>query len=178
MCVLPGCANYAKKYDNNTIIIKKNGSVVEVAVEDFKDSSVREEELTSYVEEQIQSYNDANGKGAIKKKSINTDDMSKVKLVLTYKNIESFNGFNLQECKLDDFSNIKESELNGSYTSSEGKKVEYNDLQDIDKAKVFIVPEAADIVISGDVLYYNEEVSVKDDIMTTTGKDNAIIIYK
>ena len=147
-------------------------------MEDFKDSSVGGEELTSYVEEQIHSYNDANGKGAIKKKSINTDDMSQVKLVLTYKNIESFNGFNLQECKLDNFSNMKESELNGSYTSSEGKKVEYNDLQDIDKAKVFIVSEAADIVVSGDVLYYNEEVSVKDDIVTTTGKDNAIIIYK
>lgn len=134
--------------------------------------------MTSYVEEQIQAYNDANGKGAIKKKSINTEDMSKVKLVLAYKNIESFNGFNLQDCKLDNFSALKESELKGSYTSLEGEKVEFKDLQDTDKAKVFIVSEAADIVVSGDVLYYNEEASVKDDIVTTTGKDNAIIIYK
>lgn len=178
MCVLSGCANYANKYDKSTIIIKKNNSIVEVAVENFKDSSVKEEELASYVEEQIQSYNDENGKGKIKKKSIHTEDMSKVKLVLTYKNIESFNGFNLQECRLDDLSNIKESELKGSYTSAEGKKVEYKDLRDIDKAKVFIVSEAADIVVSGDVLYYSEEASFKDGIVTTTGKDNAIIIFK
>lgn len=178
MCVLSGCANYANKYDKSTIIIKKNNSIVEVAVENFKDSSVKEEELTSYIEEQIKSYNDENGKGKVKKKSIYTEDMSKVKLVLAYKNVESFNGFNLQECRLDDLSNIKESELKGSYTSAEGKKVEYEDLQDVDKAKVFIVSEAADIVVRGDVLYYSEEASLKDDIITTTGKDNAVIIFK
>lgn len=178
MCILSGCANYANKYDKNTIIIKKNNSIVEVAVEDFKDSSVKEEELISYIEDQIKSYNDENGKGKVTKKSINTEDMSKVKLVLAYKNIESFNGFNLQECRLDALSNIKKSELKGSYTSAEGKKVEYEDLQDVDKANVFIVSEAADIVVSGDVLYYSEEASLKDDIVTTTGKDNAVIIFK
>lgn len=178
MCVLSGCANYANKYDKSTIIIKKNNSIVEVAVENFKDSSVKEEELVSYIEDQIKSYNDENGKGKVTKKSINTEDMSKVKLVLAYKNVETFNGFNLQECRLDALSNIKESELKGSYTSAEGKKVEYEDLQDVDKANVFIVSEAADIVVSGDVLYYSEEASLKNDIVTTTGKDSAVIIFK
>ncbi len=178
MCVLSGCANYANKYDKNTIIIKKNNSIVEVAVENFKDSSVKEEELISYIEDQIKSYNDENGKGKVTKKSINTEDMSKVKLVLAYKNIESFNSFNLQECRLDALSNIKKSELKGSYTSAEGKKVEYEDLKDVDKANVFIVSEAADIVVSGDVLYYSEEASLKDGIVTTTGKDNVVIIFK
>lgn len=176
--VLSGCTNYAKKYDKNTIIVKKNDSIVEVAVENFEDSSIKEEELTSYIEEQIEAYNDENGKKEIKKKSIDTSDMSKVKLVLTYKNIESYNSFNLQECKLDDFSNIKESELKGTYTSAEGKSVAYKDLEDVDKAKVFIVSEETDIVVSGDILYYNAEVSVEDGIVTTTGEDNAIIIFK
>lgn len=177
ICVLFGCGNYAKKYDKSTVIVKKNYSVVEVAVENFEDSSVKEEELEDYVKEQIQTYNDENG-NKIKKKSIDTDDMSKVKLVLTYKDIESFNGFNLQECKLGDFSDMKESELNGTYTSAEGKSVKYKNLKDVDNASVFIVPEATDVVVSGDILYYNEEASVKDGVVTTTGKDKAIIIFK
>lgn len=178
MCVLLGCTNYAKKYDKNTIVIKKNDSIVEIAVEDFKDSSIKAEDLTSYVEEQINDYNNNNGKNKIKKKSIDTEDMSKVKLVLTYKDMESYNGFNSQECKLDNFSNIKESELKGTYTSAEGKSVKYADLKDADKAKVLIVSEAVNVVVSGDILYYNSEVSVKDGVVTTTGKDNAIIIFK
>ena len=177
ICMLSGCTNYAKKYDKSTIIVKKNHSIVEVAVENFKGSSVKAEELEDYVKEQIQTYNDENGK-KIKKKSIDTENMSKVKLVLTYKDIESFNGFNLQECKLGDFSDMKVSELKGTYTSADGKSVTYKNLKDVDKANVFIVPEATDVVVNGDILYYNEEASVKDGVVTTTGKDNAIIIFK
>lgn len=178
MCVLLGCTNYAKKYDKNTIVIKNNDSIVEVAVEDFEDSSIKEEELTSYVEQQIDDYNNENGNNKIKKKSIDTEDMSKVKLVLTYKDMESYNGFNSQECTLDDFSNIKESELKGTYTSAEGKSVKYADLEDTAKAKVLILSEAVNVVLGGDVLYYNSEVSVKDGVISTTGKDDAVIIFK
>lgn len=177
ICVLSGCTNYAKKYDKSTVIVKKNYSIVEVAVENFEDSSVKAEDLEDYVKEQVQMYNDENG-NKIKRKSIDTENMNKVKLVLTYKDIESFNGFNLQECKLGDFSDMKESELKGSYTSAEGKNVKYKDLKDVDKASVFIVPEATEVVVSGDILYYNKEATVKDGVVTTTGKDNAIIIFK
>lgn len=175
--VLCGCTNYAKEYDKNTLIIKGNESLVEVAVEDFKETSIKAEDLESYIEEQVTAYNDENGK-KIKKKSINTEDMSKVKLVLTYKDIESFNGFNLLECSLDSFSNIKEAELAGTYTSADGESVKYAKLDGVDKAMVLITTEATDIVVKGDILYYNDEVKVKDGVATTTGEDKAIIIYK
>jgi hypothetical protein len=34
------------------------------------------------------------------------------------------------------------------------------------------------VVVKGDILYYNKEVTVKDGVATTTGEDNAIIIYR
>ena len=38
--------------------------------------------------------------------------------------------------------------------------------------------EKTDVVVDGDILYYNKEVSVKDGVATTTGKNDAIIIFK
>ena len=118
---LTGCTNYAKEYNKNTVVIKGNGSLVEVAVEDFKDSSIKEEDLNTYIDEQITTYNEEAGKKKVKKKSIDTEDMSKVKLVLTYKDIESFNGFNALNCTLKDFSDVKESEIKGTYKSADNK---------------------------------------------------------
>lgn len=175
---LTGCTNYAKEYNKNTVVIKRNGSLVEVAVEDFKDSSIKAEELTTYIDEQITAYNGETGKNKVKKKSIDTDDMSKVKLVLTYKDIESYNGFNALDCTLKDFSDVKESELKGSFKSGEDKSVKVSDMKDVDKATVLIISEATDVVVNGNILYYNEEVKVKDNVYTTSGKDDAIIIFK
>jgi hypothetical protein len=176
-CVLTGCSSDAKKYDKNTLVVKSNGSLEEIAVEDFTDSSVQAEELEDYIDEQIADYDGDEGK-LVKKSYINTEDMSKVKLVLTYKDMEAFNGFNLLECQLDDYENMEADDLNCTYTSAEGKSVKYGDLTGTDKAKVLVLSEATDVVVKGDILYYNKEVTVKDGVATTTGEDNAIIIYK
>lgn len=174
--LLSGCGNYAKKYDKNTLIVDGD-ALIEVAVEDFKGTSVKEEGLTSYIKEQIDAFNEENGK-KIKQKSIDTEDMSKVKLVLTYKDMESYNEFNLLDCTLDKYSNIKESKLDTTYTSADGEKVKFDDLEKVKKAKVLMLSEATDIVVKGKILYYNKEVSVKDDIATTSGDKLAIIIFK
>ena len=178
VATLTGCTNYEKEYDKNTLVVKGNGSLVEVAVEDFKESSVKAEDLSTYIEEQITNYNNENGKNSVKSKALNTDDMSKVKLVISYKDIESYNGFNLLECKLQDFSEIETSDLKGTFTSVDGKSVKVKDMENTKKAKVLIISEATDVVVKGDVLYYNNEVSVKDDVVTTSGEDEAIIIFK
>ncbi len=176
--IMSGCANYEKDYDKNTLIVKKNNSLVEVAVEDFKDMSVSEGDLTTYIDGEIAAYNEGYEENSVKRMAINTENMSKVKLVLSYKNMESYNGFNLLEGILDDFSNVKEEDLKGSYTSAEGEKVSFDALSDVEDTKVLVLSEKTDVVVRGDILYYNDEVKVKDGIATCSGKDNAIIIFK
>lgn len=178
MGMLTGCTNYAKDYNKNTLIIKGNASLVEVAVEDFSESSVTDMDLVAYIDGQIEDYNSKQDKDMVKNKDLITEDMSNVKLVLTYKDMDSYNGFNLLECTLADFSEVDEDQLKGTFTSADGKSVKVGKMENTKKAKVLIMSEATDIVIDGDVLYYNREASVKDGIVTTSGKDNAIIIYK
>ncbi|MBE5923258.1 MAG: hypothetical protein E7271_02155 [Lachnospiraceae bacterium] len=175
--VLTGCTDYAEQYDKNTLVLKKNGSLVEVSVEDFKGTSVGADSLISYVESQIESYNNSAG-NVIKMESINTEDMSKVKLVVSYKDIDCYNSFNLLDYKYKDISDVKESELTGSFTSADDKKAKPADIMAEKKAKVFTVSEATDVVIKGELLYYNDEVTVKDGVATTSGKKDSIFVIR
>ena len=178
LCMLSGCTNYAKKYDENTLVVRKNGSLVEVAVENFTDSAVGASDLEAYIEGQIEDYNEEQGEKLIKNTSMDTEDMSHVKLVLTYNNMEAYNGFNLLDCVLDDFSNVASEDLKGTFKSLSGETVKVSDMEGTDKAKVLIFSEAANIVVNGDILYYNEEVTVTDDVVITNGESKAIIIFK
>lgn len=175
--LLTGCTNYAKQYDKNTLVVNRNGSLVEVSVEDFKDSSVKAEDLSAYIEEQVDNYNSDAGND-IKMVSIDTEDMSHVKLVLSYKNVESYDAFNLLEYSLTDVNNVEEASLTGSFTSAEDKKVNPADIIAEGKGKVLILSEATDVVIKGTVLYYNDEVTYKDGVATTSGEKTAVIIFK
>ena len=175
---LTGCTDYAKKYDQNTLVVKSNGTLIEVAVEDFSESSVTPEGLSVYITEQIDQYNDTQDKDMVEKDNLITEDMSEVKLVLKYKNMESYNDFNLLHCTLDDFSDVDEKSLKGTFTSADGKSVKVGKMEGVKKAKVLIISEKMDIVLDGTVLYYNKEVSVNDDVISTTGKGNAIVIFK
>ena len=175
---LMGCTDYAEEYDKNTLVVKGNGSLIEVAVEDFSESSVTSEGLSVYITEQIDEYNDAQGKDMVERDDLVTDDMSKVKLVLKYKDMDSYNGFNLLDCTLADFSDVDEKDLKGTFTSADGKSVKVGKMEGTKKAKVLIMTEKTDIILDGSILYYNKEVSVKDDVISTTGKGNAIVIFK
>ena len=175
---LMGCTDYAEEYDKNTLVVKGNGSLIEVAVEDFSESSVTSEGLSVYITEQIDEYNDAQGKDMVERDDLVTDDMSKVKLVLKYKDMDSYNGFNLLDCTLADFSDVDEKDLKGTFTSADGKSVKVGKMEGTKKAKVLIMSEKTNIILDGNVLYYNKEVSVKDGVVTTTGKGNAIVIFK
>ena len=175
--LITGCTNYAKQYDSNTLVVSRNGSLVEISVEDFKEAAVGADNISAYVEEQVDNYNN-NAGNKIKVKSINTDNLEHVKLVLSYKDIESYDEFNLLEYSLKDISDVKEEDLTGSYTSADEKKTNPSDIIAEEKGKILTISEATDVVIKGSIMYYNGEVTVKDGIATTSGKNDAVIVFK
>ena len=175
--LLTGCDNYSKQYDTNTLVVKGNGSVVEISVEDFKGATVDADGITSYVEEQIDTFNES-ADSKIKMKSIDTEDMSKVKLVLSYKDMDSFDAFNLLDYSFVDIEDAKEADLTGSFTSSDDKKTSPSEIMAEDKGMVLTITEATDVVVKGTILYYNDEVTISDGIAKTSGNKNAIIIFK
>lgn len=175
--VLTGCGASAKKYDKNTLIVNGDGSLKEIAVEDFKAASVQADDLEEYIDQQIDKYNDENGK-KVKKTYINTEDMGNVKLVISYKDIDCFNGFNLLDCKFVKFEEADKSIMSGTFSSTNGEKVKPADFTGVDKAKVLCLSEKTDVVVKGKVLYYNDQVEIKDGVISTTGEDDAVLVIK
>lgn len=173
-----GCTNYAKEYDNNTIIVNKNGSIVEVAKEDYKGTDVSAEELERYIDEQVNLYNEECGSKCIKKKALLTEDMSKTKLVLKYSSVEDYNGFNSLECILCDYEDAKDDILKGSFCNAQGESVTSDKFENTDKAKVLVISEATDLVFPKEILYYNKEVKIEKGVITSSGKEDAIVIFK
>ena len=106
------------------------------------------------------------------------EDDGTAKLTLQYQDIDSFNQFNLLQYRLENFSDIEEKTLKGTYTSSDGEKTKYADLQSVENAQVLILSEKQNVVVEGELLYYNEEVTMKDEILATTGENQAVIIFK
>lgn len=176
--VCTGCTNYAQEYSKNTLVVKSSGTLIEIAIENYKDTKVKAEDLVAYVDKQVEEYNKENGKGCVKKKQLLTEDMSNVKLVLRYKSIDDYNGFNALACSLKNYSEVKDDVLSGSFTDADGKSVKKSKFKDVEKAKVLVISEPTDIVLKGDILYYNKEVTVKKGIITASGKKDAVIIYK
>lgn len=175
--LLSGCGDITATYDKNTLIIKRNGSILEVAVEDLQNSGVSEEDINSYIVQQIKDYQDKSGKN-VNEMMIDASDLTKVRLVLEYEDMESYNGFNEANNRLISYQEATDADLKGSYTSSSGEQVNVSGIEDVSKAKVLLVTDAVDIVVKGEILACNEEVTLSDDVATTSGNGTAVIVYK
>lgn len=175
--LLSGCGDIASSYDRNTLIIKGNGSILEVAVEDLQNLGVSEEDIASYIVQQIKDYKEKSGK-SVNEMMIDASDLSKVRLVLEYEDMESYNGFNEADNRLISYQEATDADLKGSYTSASGEQINVTGLKDASKAKVLLVTDATDIVVKGEILAWNEEVTLSEDVATTSGNGTAVILYK
>ncbi len=175
--LLTGCGDIAASYDRNTLIVKRNGSILEVAVEDLQNLGVSEEDISSYIVQQIKDYKEKSGK-SVNEMMIDASDLSKVRLVLEYEDMDSYNGFNEAENRLISYQEATDEDLRGTYTSADGAQVDLSTLADAGKAKVLLVTDATDVVVKGEILACNEEVTLSDEVATTSGNGTAVIVYK
>lgn len=80
--MLAGCGSGISA-DENTVFVKKDGSVVSVDVENFDANTYDEQGLKEYVEQTISEYNEENGKNLVKLKNLSVKD-GQAKLTLQY----------------------------------------------------------------------------------------------
>lgn len=80
--MLAGCGSGISA-DENTVFVKKDGTVVSVDVENFDANTYDEQGLKEYVEQTISEYNEENGKNVVKLKNLSVKD-GQAKLTLQY----------------------------------------------------------------------------------------------
>ena len=85
--------------------------------------------------------------------------------------------FNLLQDSLEDFSQAEPELVSGTFKDLKGNEVTPSELTD-SETKVLVVKDATDIVIDGEILCYNEEVTMHEKIASSSGYSAAVIIFR
>lgn len=91
--LLGGCSSTGN-IEQNTIVVKKDGTVLGAILEDFSDSKYVSDELKAMLEEEISAYNSQAGEGKITLDTYEITEDKKVKIIMNYASCEDYAGFN------------------------------------------------------------------------------------
>lgn len=186
--LLGGCSSKLD-VEKNTIALQKNGKVLEAAVEDFSQSYYEEEELSTYIQEAVDSYVAENGKNTVSITDSRVEEQ-KAYLTLKYNNCDSFSDFTGIEC----FSgSVVQAQSEGYdfdtefYAVTDGAagkdRVSAEEVTKNDDLKVFIVRENSDVIVPGEIAYVSVEgtgVASKNTVTVQPKEedtDEAILVY-
>ena len=180
LCLFTACGKKKEKYINdineNTITLKEDGGIREIACENFADTSFDISGLKDDIKSDIKSYCGNDNKDAVKLLEYKEENRN-VRVAIDYKSLDDYNAFN------------GASYVNGQDLWAYGdiglKDMSGNDiyLSGIDTSsgayKMFCADDAFTLNISGEIVYYNAHVAINgSNSAKFDGMGNAIIIYK
>lgn len=80
-------------YDETTIVLKADGSILEIAIEDYNSAGIDYSDIKQYIDGQIDSANNASGTNNISLAGF-ADEAGVVRVAIEYTDINSYNSFN------------------------------------------------------------------------------------
>ena len=89
--LVSGCAT--KFPDTDTVYIQKNGEISEASVESFDKKYYSQDELESFIKDEIADYEDAHDSGSVKLTSFKMEDKT-AKLMMKYDGYQNYSDFN------------------------------------------------------------------------------------
>ena len=181
---MSGCKK-ADTFDpsSNAINIKSDNTIEEAAIGSFSESYYNESELTTYVNDSVASYNDANGKDKIKVSSVKVKDNS-AKIMMKYQSYEDYQTYNNEVLFVGTVSDaLKEGyDFNVNFISTEtNENVAKDDIISHVDSKVVVVNESSDYLIDlpTAIVYYSDNTALNGKKEAKLTKDSlTYIIYK
>lgn len=163
LCVgmLAGCGTSVSS-DDDLVYVDKKGKVTSIDVEDLDASYYDEDELNSFVKDEIDQYTAENGKGTVSLKDLKVED-GKAKLTMEYKTPEdyaAFNGIELYQGKIvkalaagydfkADFVSVED--------GVEQKAATTKEIYATENLKVVIIKANTNVQVDGDICYVSKE---------------------
>lgn len=183
-CMLTACGGFSTEISG--ISISKKGAVTEKAIENFDKDYYNKEELEQKIAAEIESYNSAAGKNAVKKKSFRVKD-GVATLNMTYETAKDYADFNGVDLYVGDIQGAVQAgyAFEGKFAEVSGGKVSEGNLlwgSQIMTGKNYntiAVREALLIEVPGTIKYVSENVKVKDKSTAVIEEDaTAYILYE
>lgn len=158
---------------SNTLIINEDGSIREIACQDFSSPEYDISGLKDDIEKQVSEYCNEHSKGAVSFLEYK-EEAGVVRVALDYKSSADYNAFNGTDYLVGDLIGLDTSEAVKGVDGSEST------IGDVLQSgyKAISVDGALNLTISGEILYYNSHVDLSNGNVQTDGTGDAIIIYK
>lgn len=203
--LISGCAT--KFPDTDTVYIQKDGEISEASVESFDKKYYSQDELESYIKDEISDYKKSHDGGSVKMTSFKMDG-KKAKLMMKYDGYQSYSDFNGKKLftgtvvqaiaagyKFNvNFVKVEDGKVKGESVGTEsateslteastqaGKTVEPVDTNVItknDDYKVVVINQDTNVEVKGTICYVSANgVTVKGDNTATVKELNDEVSY-
>lgn len=199
LAIVTGCsAGKVRMSDvrESTIGINGDGTVSEVVIESFDQDYYSLSELTDYVNEQVDVFNQANPQEqpenrkadageitAVTVQDVSEDTEEKTaRLALDYLNMDVYNLFNgtglefldMEEAVLDE----RIAALADLISVKTGEEIAFSEIADSENLHVICTDEPLRIRTGGKIVYYSKAVSLIDAKTVLTADGQSVIVFK
>ena len=199
MILLAGCTGKnvdLSKATESTIGINRDGSVEEVVIEPFDRNYYSLTELTDYVNQQVDAFNQANPQEqpenqkaneapatAVTVRYVETDsDAKTATMALSYQTIAIYNAFNETDFK---FLSMEEATQDQSVLDIKdliqrktGEETAFSDITEEKQLHLIYTDRSVRIQTSGKIMYYSKDASLVDDQTIQTADGPSVILFK
>lgn len=169
-----------EKMEHATLVIKKDGTYQSGVVSSFEEDYYSVDRLRSYVGEQIEEYKKEHSGADIEITKVEAKEQ-KASVVLTFKTLEDYSGFNDVEILNGTVQQLMSSEgWPSEFTSvKKGSSVAASELKGEDMALIAAPKvEATDIVVEGEILYVAGGILLDDSTVQIEAGERGCIVYK
>lgn len=166
-----------------TVLLRRDGSVQSGAYETFDKSYYKEDELKSFMKAEIEEYNQEHGEDKVKLTKLKiADNGSKqvAKAIVTYQDVETFSQMNNIEAAQYTMeqaveANVFPEELT---VAADGSRVGQDEVVKNKDYKVLVIQIKGDVLLPDTVKYYKNAMLLSSNKVEATGEELAVIVYK
>jgi len=184
LTILSGCKKANKvlvtdAIEMDTMLVKADGTAQSGTIEEFGEAYYDLSELDAFVTKEIEKYNQSVNEEAIAKVSLELKKENAV-LILNYSSLEHYNAFNEGKSSLYSTADALEiKNLPDSFISEKkGETVSKETALKDGKHKVLLVEADTDVIVEGNIIYYNNAVLLDKHTIQAGSKGTSIVIFK
>lgn len=167
--------------ETDTLYVSAEGTLELANVEEFASDQYKEDELKSFIEDTIQTYEETgtDRKGTITMKDFEVKNKM-AKVLLAIDNAETYTAFQGEELQYLTSENIANNLVlpENFKKASDGKTIEKQDVLKEKGLKYLIIEENLCVKVEGTIKYYSDAMLTGDSEIQTTGEKVAVIIYE
>ena len=165
---------------DNTILVKRDGSLYVAIAEEFDKSYYNLDELNEFITKEVNSYNDKQGSKEVTIEELELKN-GKAVMILGYTKMAHYSAFNNVPAAY--FSSDTENvalELPSQYLDArKNTQVDKDTAFKSGKNQVLVLYEPYEIIVEGDIRYYSDNATLVDESkLKSDSEEMTVVIYK